>query len=62
MTLYNLAESLILEVAARTPVMDCMQGKRIADYLTMMEKIRVEKVKDGLRYTLMVSLKQETMS
>jgi len=31
MTLYNLAESLILEVAARTPVMDCMQSKRIAE-------------------------------
>lgn len=31
MTLYNLAESLILEVAARTPVMDCMQDKRIAE-------------------------------
>jgi hypothetical protein len=31
MTLYNLAESLILEVASRTTVMDCMNGKRIAE-------------------------------
>jgi len=31
MTLYNLAESLILEMVARTPVMDCMYGKRIAE-------------------------------
>jgi hypothetical protein len=31
MTLYTLAESLILEVASRSTVMDCMNGKRIAE-------------------------------
>jgi len=31
MTLYNLAESLILEVASRSTIMDCMDGKRIAE-------------------------------
>jgi len=31
MTLYNLAESLILEVASRSTIMDCMNGKRIAE-------------------------------
>jgi len=31
MTLYNLAESLILEVASRDTIMDCMNGKRIAE-------------------------------
>ena len=31
MTLYNLAESLILEVASRSTIKDCMSGKRIAE-------------------------------
>ena len=31
MTLYTLAESLILEMTNRTPVLDCMNGKRIAE-------------------------------
>ena len=31
MTLYNIAESLILEVASKSTIMDCMNGKRIAE-------------------------------
>ncbi len=31
MTLYNIAESLILEVAGKSTIMDCMGGKRIAE-------------------------------
>ena len=31
MTLYNLAESLILEVAGRDTIMGCMSDKRIAE-------------------------------
>ena len=31
MTLYNLAESLILEMTNRIPILDCMNGKRIAE-------------------------------
>lgn len=31
MTLYNIAESLILEVASKSTIMDCMDGKRIAE-------------------------------
>ena len=31
MTLYNIAESLILEVAGKSTIMDCMNGKRIAE-------------------------------
>jgi hypothetical protein len=31
MTLYNIAESLIFEMTNRTPILDCMNGKRIAE-------------------------------
>ena len=31
MTLYNIAESLILEVAGKSTIMDCMNGKRISE-------------------------------
>ena len=31
MTLYNLAQSLILEVASRDTIMGCMTGRRIAE-------------------------------
>ena len=31
MTLYNIAESLILEVAGKSTIMDCMIQKRIAE-------------------------------
>ncbi len=31
MTLYNIAESLILEVAGKSTIMDCMVKKRIAE-------------------------------
>ena len=31
MTLYNIAESLILEVAGKSTIMDCMVGRRIAE-------------------------------
>ena len=31
MTLYNIAESLILEVASKSTIMDCMVDRRIAE-------------------------------
>ena len=61
MTLYNLAESLILEVAGRDTIMGCMNDKRIAEVYYDDNEDLVGKVKDGYKFIVMVNLKRVMM-